>query len=199
MGTFPKKSLYGRRESAGQELKFLKMTQMQQLAGEVLDIYNNHREEDNPSNNTKHFFDALDAVWREHHFHDQRLAHEWHDKKFFHKEIIPVCHSLQPIPARKPSHRKKSSSKKFTARKQFSKNEEEYIQSVIEDIEYILKRKMESEFSFREALSFAVKSTWEREEESSVRKNLWKSKKSLKNFFKKYYEAKVFLNGKPSL
>jgi hypothetical protein len=178
MGTLSRKSLYGKIESTKKELKFLRLTQKRQIAQEVLDIYNKSKEEHKIPDNKNLFFDALDEVWKAHHFHDEKITHKWHDKNAFHKDIIPVCHSLQPG---KSPRKKKSSRKGSAARKYFPENEEEYIQSVLEDIEYVLERRMESEIPFREALSFAVKSTWQREEKSVMRKNLWESKKVLKD------------------
>jgi len=186
MEDFQKGSSYDKTGSTKKELRQLKLVQMHKIADEVLAIYNKNKKKNESSPTSELFFNALDVVWRKHKF-NEKVKHEWYTEKNFYKDLIPVCHSIQPVPTKRSSKRKTFS----------KRDEEDYIRGIIESTEEVFNRRVALECSFKEALSFAIKSTWQRERKSETRKHLWKSKKLFNGFFKKYFESKEFLNNQP--
>lgn len=168
-----RKPYYQIRHIIEKELDLEKQLFAQSLAGEVLSLYNQNKEKDPVTKTSIHFYNALDAIWKKHHFHDQRTIHAWHDKKVFNAEIIPWCHCIQPRTSNK---------------KALTPNEEkEYKNIVAEEITYLFSFKRYASDTGVKSFIYALQETWRREHATDFFKSIWASYKSFKEFYKEYF------------
>lgn len=142
-----------------------------ELAHEVIGLYEYLRKRnDLKESKPALFFRALDTVRMNHHYHDQKVKHDWHQKHLFYQDIIFWCHQIHPR-------------KNFIRINEISElNKIQYQQDVLDEIEHIIILHKEDFPSESDALVFAAEETWKREFESVERALLWRSYEEFETF-----------------
>ncbi len=141
-----------------------------QLAIEVIGVYESLRKENRlQESKPTLFFRALDIVHTNHHYHDQKIKHDWHTKDVFYHDIIFWCHQIHPR-------------KNFIRISEVSdQSKAQYQEDVLDEIEHIVFLHKEGQ-SESEAIIFAAQMTWKREFEAVERALLWNSYEEFQKF-----------------
>ena len=142
-----------------------------ELASEVIGVYESFRK-NNSAKESKPtlFFRALDTVRANHHYHDQKIKHDWYKKDLFYRDIIFWCHQIHPR-------------KNFIRINEIAEqNKMQYQKDVLDEIEHIVLLHTFDFPSVSEVLEFAIQETWNREFESVERALLWSSCEEFRQF-----------------